>query len=183
MESTTTAPPSPFDNMSEQVVELLSKGVSLGSIYNYQDEDYEVVYALGHNLYAQERYLDAMKAFGFLVMHNQLERRYVNAFASSLQMLKHYKDAIQYYCMASVMDLGDPMPTFHTAECMIPLGMFADARQALELVVQQSGTPERTALRERAQALLALLERSDATGQPALVGISTSATAESPDSH
>jgi len=182
METTNTSA-SPFDNLSEQVVELLSNGGSLGTVYDYQDEDYEVVYALGHNLYSQERYLDAMKAFGFLVMHNQLERRYMNAFASSLQMLKLYKDAIQYYCMASVMDMEDPMPTYHTAECMIPLGMYAEARQALELVVEQAGTPERAALRERAQALLGLLDRHKASGSPALIEITTRPAGAKPTAH
>ena len=145
--------------MSEQLVEMMASGMTLGSIFNYTDEDYEVVYALGHNLYSQGRYLDAMKAFSFLVMHNQFERRFYTAMASSLQMLKMYNDAIQFYSMASVMDLSDPLPTYHTAECMIPLGMYIEARQALELVIQQSQTKEFEALLERAETMLALLKK------------------------
>lgn len=159
-----------MENMSEKLVELFSSGMTLGEIYNYTEQDYEVVYNLGHNLYSQGRYLDAMKAFSFLVMHNQFERRFHNAMASSLQMLKMYNDAIQFYSMASVMDLTDPKPTYHTAECMIPLGMYAEALQALELVIKQSQAPEHAALLERAEALQQMVKKSHlADGQKPLV--------------
>lgn len=157
----TTHATSVLDDLPEKVAALLADGMSLGDMYGYTETDYEAIYALGHHLYEQQRYLDAAKAFGYLVIHNQLERRYVNAFASSLQMLKMYRDAIQFYCMASVMDLEDPLPTFHTAECMIALGMTLEARQALELVVKQSEAPVRAELKQRAQALLELLGNED----------------------
>src|SRR5690606_20030859 len=110
------------ENLPEQIAELLAHGGTLGSVYNYDDTDYEVLYALGHSLYGQTRYQDAMRTFGFLVVHNHMEKRYMNAFAASLQMLKSYKEAIKYYSMASLMDMSDPLPTYHTAECMIALG-------------------------------------------------------------
>lgn len=146
--------------MYERVLELMDSGMMLGDIFQYTDEDYEAVYALGHNLYAQQRYLDAMKSFGFLVTHNQYERRFMSAFASSLQMLKMYEDAVQFHSMASVMDLSDPKPTFHTAECMIALRMYAEARQALDLVIEQSRDEKHATLLQRAQALRELLIES-----------------------
>lgn len=168
--SSRTETPLQLENISDKLVELFSTGMTIGEIYDYTEEDYEVVYTLGHNLYNQGRYLDAMKTFSFLVMHNQFERRFYNAMASSLQMLNMYKDAIQFYSMASIMDLTDPKPTYHTAECMIPLGMYAEARQALDLVIQQSKSPEHAALLERAEALLHMVDKSHlADGQTPLV--------------
>ena len=148
--------------LAEQIAELLMSGGTLGSIYDYTEQDYEVLYALGHSLYAQGRYADATKAFGFLVMHNHLEKRYVGAFASSLQMAKRYEQAVQYYTLASAMDMSDPAPTFHTAECLIALNRLDDAREALGFVVAQSSDAAHQPLSERAQALLALLERQAA---------------------
>ncbi|WP_292933883.1 SycD/LcrH family type III secretion system chaperone [Noviherbaspirillum sp.] len=144
----------PVEKLAEQVLELFNKGGTLGDVYGYTETDYEVVYTLGSNLYKQGRYSDAMKAFGFLVIHNQWERRYVSAFAATLHMLKHYEDAIQYYSLASVMDMRDPVPTFHTAECMIPLGRLDDAKEALGFVILQSRDERYASLKARAQAML-----------------------------
>lgn len=151
-----SAAPAP---LAEQITELLMNGGTLGSIYDYGEEDYEVLYALGHSLYAQGRYADAVKAFGFLVMHNHLEKRFVGAFASSLHMDGRHEEAIQHYTLASAMDMSDPEPTFHTAECLIALGRLEDAREALGFVVAQSQDAARRPLAERASALLALLEK------------------------
>jgi len=150
------------ENLADQIAELLLHGGTLGSVYDYSEQDYEVLYALGHSLYAQRRYFDAMKAFGFLVMHNHLERRFMNAFASSLQMIKSYEEAIKYYTMSSVMDMSDPAPTFHTCECMIALGMVQEAREGLGMVIGQCRDAAHAALKERAQALLDLLDKQPA---------------------
>jgi type III secretion system low calcium response chaperone LcrH/SycD len=148
----------PFDKIAGQIGELLVNGGTLGDVYGYDERDYEVLYALGHSLYSQGRYADAMKAFGFLVMHNHLERRFAAAYASSLQMIKQYDKAIEFYTLASVMDMSDPVPTFHTAECMMQLGMMDEAKEALGFVVKQGGKPEHAELKQRAQAMLGLLE-------------------------
>lgn len=146
------------ENLPEQVAELLAAGGTLGSVYEYDDTDYEVLYALGHSLYSQARYEDALRTFGFLVTHNHLEKRFMNAFAASLQMLKSYNEAIKYYSMASLMDMEDPLPTYHTAECMLALGWRTEAREALECVVVQSEEQGLAELHGRAQAMLDLLD-------------------------
>lgn len=147
----------PHEQLAEQIGRLLVNGGTLGSVYDYTERDYEVLYALGHSLYSQARYADATKVFGFLVMHNHLERRFVNAYASALHMTRNYKDAIQFYTYASVMDMTDPTPTFHTCECMMALGQLAEARQGLEIVIRQCDRPEQAPLKERASTLLGAL--------------------------
>lgn len=152
----------PLDELAEQVSTLLMNGGTLGDTFDYTTEDYEVLYALGHSLYSQGRYTDAMKAFGYLVVHNHLEKRFMNAFASSLQMIKSYEEAIKYYSLTSVMDMGDPGPTFHSCECLLALGQADDARQGLVLVIAQCEDQEQYApMKTRAEALLALLSSQD----------------------
>ena len=141
-------------NLETQVLDLFSSGVTLGDMFHFSENDYEAVYALAHSLYSQGRFDDAMRLFAFLTASSPYEKRFANALASSMQMLKMYKQAIEYYSVASVMDLTDPMPTFHTAECLMALSHYPEARQALELVQRQSQTPERAALLARATALL-----------------------------
>lgn len=168
--NTKTSPSSIPEDLPEQIAALLANGGTLGSVFDFDDTDYEVLYALGHSLYNQARYHDAMRAFGFLVTHNHMEKRYMNAFASSLQMLKSYKDAIKYYSISSLMDMSDPMPTYHTAECMIPLGYITEAKEALQFVLRQSEAPERAELKSRAQAMLDLLN----SGKTATTSMPTS---------
>ncbi|MEO5672260.1 MAG: SycD/LcrH family type III secretion system chaperone [Ramlibacter sp.] len=146
------------EKLANQVSELLQAGGTLGDVFDYTEQDYEVLYALGHSLYSQARYHDAVKAFGFLVMHNHLERRFIGALASSLQMVKSYDEAFSYYSLASVMDLADPVPTFHSAECLIALGRVDDARKCLDMVVRQCLQPDQEALKLRAQSLLQLVD-------------------------
>lgn len=155
------------EQLADQIGELLSQGGTLGTIYNYTDEDYEVLYALGHSLYSQGRYQDAMKAFGFLVAHNHLEKRFVNAFASSLQMVKSYEEALKYYSLASVMDMSDPAPTFHSCECLIALGRVTEAYEGLTLLLPQCKAPQYQPLKERALALKDLIEQQGQKSQGA----------------
>lgn len=145
------------ENLGDQIIALFANGSTLGSALNYDDMDYEALYALGHGLYSQCHYKEASRVFGYLVMHNHMEKRFMNAFASSLQMVERYQEAIKYYSLESVMDMRDPMPTFHTAECMIALGWRDEAREALGYVLMQSTTPEYEELAQRAQAMLDLL--------------------------
>lgn len=144
-------------DLPEQVGELLSNGATLGWAQDYDDTDYEALYALGHNLYSQSRYQDAVRVFGFLVMQNHLEPRYTNAYASSLQMVGSYLEAIKFYSIASLMDMSDPLPTFHTAECMLALEMVTEAQEALSFVLSQSNAPQYAELKTRALAMQTLL--------------------------
>ena len=158
--------------LAEQISQLLAAGGTLGAIYDYTDHDCEVMYTLGHGLYAQGRFADAVKVFGFLAMHNHLERRYMYAFAASLQMAGSHQEAIKFYTLASIMDPADPGPAFHTCECLIALGMTDNAIEGLEMVIAQCRTEAQRPLRERAGALMALLKshRAETTseqGEPA----------------
>ena len=58
---------------------------------------------------------------------------------------------------ASLLDIEDPLPTFHTAECFLALSWKAEAKEALELVVEQSDTPALAEVKTRAESMLELL--------------------------
>lgn len=142
------------------IMNHLGSGGMLGDFAGLDAHDYEAVYSLGHNFYAQAKYPEAMRIFGYLVLNQHLERRFVNAYASSLQMVGGYKDAIDYYGIAYAMDPRDSAPTFHACECLIAMGKTAEAMEGLALVIAVCTAPEQSELRERAQALLDLLNRA-----------------------
>lgn len=157
---TKMTPEQAMQNLPQQISELFSQGGTLGFAQNYDDADYEALYTMGHNLYAQARYQDAVRIFSFLVMQNHLEPRYMNAYASSQQMVGNYLEAIKLYSIASLMDMSDPLPTFHTAECMLALNMVTEAQEALAFVLSQSDAPQYAELKARALAMQALLDEA-----------------------
>lgn len=155
---TKTANQQALEKLPGQIGELLSNGATLGWMQNYDDTDYEALYALGHNLYAQSRYADAVRIFSFLVLQNHLEPRYMNAYASSLQMAGDYLEAIKCYSIASLMDMEDPLPTFHSAECLLAANMVTEAQEALGFVINQCKAPQYAELKARALTMQDLLK-------------------------
>lgn len=157
MSTHTTSGGFPIGTLSEQIGDLLSQGGNIGMIYDLNQDDYDSLYLLGHTMYTQCRYKDAMKVFGYLNVMDPYERRFANGYASSLQMMGQHEEAFKYYGMVSAMDMRDPVPTFHMCECMIAMGMLVEAASGLGIVVSQCKTPEQSALKLRAQAMLDLL--------------------------
>ncbi|WP_374608487.1 SycD/LcrH family type III secretion system chaperone [Diaphorobacter nitroreducens] len=145
-----------LQTLARQAMAHLGRGGVIGDLLDMNELQYEALYTVGHDLYTQARYEEASKLFGFLVMHNHLERRFIMAYAAALQMARDYANAISLYTFASVLDLGDPLPGFHTAECLIGLGMRNEAREGLAIVLRECGDGHAD-LRARAQALLDLL--------------------------
>ncbi len=137
-------------------LDLLSKGGTLGDLYSYTDKEYEAIYVLGHGFYSQGRYHDALKAFGFLMLNNHMDRRFTFSFAAACQMLERYEEAVRCYAIAALMDASDPTPYYHIGECMICLNMPDDAAQVFQAVIDEAG-PKHAELKQRAENLRAML--------------------------
>jgi len=152
----------------DQALDLLAIGATLKDVKGFSDDQFDALYALGYNLYNQGKYAEAMSAFGFLLMHDQFERKYYKAFGSCQQMLKRYEEAIRNYSMASILDLRDPEPTFHTAECMLAMGLVTEATEALQMVVKQTETkPDYQAMNQRAKVILDAISNAAEKGRSA----------------
>jgi type III secretion system low calcium response chaperone LcrH/SycD len=151
-----------------QINDLLMAGGTVGDTLNYTAQDYEALYCVGHGYYQEARYQDAYQVFSFLVIHNHLELRFILAFASSLQMLESWTEAIHYYSMAIAMDMLNPQPMLHVCECLIGLERFAQAREGLLLVLARSQQMDLEKMMQKAQALLEFVgDRCDVEATPA----------------
>lgn len=163
MTGTQTAEAAVQQRMEQIATAMITQGVPIGTFHDLTDRDYEAVYTLGYNLYGQGKYEEAAKAFAFLTFYNHLERKYLKGLAACQQMLQRYDVAIQTYAVAAILDVHDPEPTLRTAECLIGMGMIDEARESLDLVIEETaGKPQYDALRTRAEALAELLK--DRTG-------------------
>jgi type III secretion system low calcium response chaperone LcrH/SycD len=170
------------DGGDEQAVGLLlqhlAEGGTLGDLRGLEANHYEALYAIGHNQYQLGHYDKAIEMFQFLVLMNPWDRRFPMALGSAYQMSQRYDKALGYYTMALSLNMMDPIPMFHSAECMAALGHYAQAAEALQFVIRNSKTAEHEPYKQRAQGILPLIEQQvQSQGAPA-AGTAVSGGAE-----
>lgn len=143
------------DAAAENLLGLWKSGGTLAQAMGITSRECEAMYAHGHSLYAQGKYNDAFKIFAQLVAYDHMDSRYQLALASAMQMTRRYEEALQQYIVVTVMRVDDPIPVFHSAECLLALGRPQEARESLELVVESMCKPgEHDAVKARSEALL-----------------------------
>ena len=84
--------------------------------------------------FAQYRCGDLTKAsdaFQILCARKPLEARFWFGLGATLQEDRNYKGAMKAWAMAALLDLKDPYPHFHAAECACSLVELKDAKYAL----------------------------------------------------
>lgn len=152
-----------FAAIQSALTDHLLGGGTLKEVYGTSPEELEALYVLGTRLYTQGQYLQSAQVFGYLMRIDHFERRYYKAAASALQMMKSYPQAIDAWAVASYLDIDDPEPFFHTAECLLALGKREEARQGFAICVASTkDQTEWSSLHERAEALLTLLNEPGA---------------------
>lgn len=151
--------------IADNLFGLLVAGGTLAQAKGITDEECEAMYAYGHSLYAQAKYNDAFKIFAQLVAYNHMESRYQMALASAMQMTKRYEEALRHYMIVTVMRIDDPVPVYHSAECLLALGRLSDAIETLGLVDTLCDADKHDSLKARAAALLKALKEKAAKAE------------------
>ncbi|MDR6536928.1 SycD/LcrH family type III secretion system chaperone [Variovorax soli] len=160
--------PERFDpDTVEPLLKHLASGETLGALLDQSPEAQKVMYHLAYTHYAQGKYTDAMRFFGFLVICDHWDRRYHMGMAACLQMQLQHADALKYYGIASMLDLTDPAPVMHIAECHLARGERPQARKALDYaIVQARAHAHHNHHVARLEAMLALLGSRDPEAAP-----------------
>lgn len=152
-----------IDDAFEAMALHLAGGGTLGDLRGLTEGHYEAIYASGYAQYNAGRFDQAEKVFQFLSMNQPYDRRFPMALASVKQVKGDYREAIGYYGMASVLDMMDPVPLFHSAECLAALGQTDDAVEALGFVIRNANRPETASYRQRAEAMIGILKNGEGT--------------------
>ncbi len=137
--------PSASAAVTEQVKALLS-GLSghVGRLLDMPNrlgltaEHLEGLYLMGHRLYAARDYPEARKWFALLAAASPADPRGHMGLGACLQMEQAPERALRHYAVASMLDLTDPLPSVHSAECLMALGRPEDAGKALAHALQQA---------------------------------------------
>lgn len=147
------------EQMAKMLEDFVLNGRSIREIQGLTEEQMEAIYATAFTLYNGGRYEDAEKIFHCLCIFDHLGHRYWMGLGATRQMLKKYKDAVDAYSMAAVLDVHDPQASLHAAECHLALGNVEAAKSALTCTIQYAGSNH--AAKARAEALLSFLAHNN----------------------
>lgn len=137
----------------------LMEGYTLGAVKGISENELEAVYSVGFNFYQTGKLEEAQKIFSFLVMFNHLSPKFWMGLGAVYQVKKAFDQALTAYGYASFLDLEDPRPQYHAAECFWAKGDRTNALSALEAL--EHFAPKNTEMgreyREKAAELKAKL--------------------------
>jgi type III secretion system low calcium response chaperone LcrH/SycD len=145
-----------------ELLRQIQAGKTFGPMLGHSVGMQRVMYHHGHAFYTQGKYEEAIRVFGFLVIADHFDRRYHMGMAACLHMLKRYVEAARYYGIAWLLDLTDPAPPMHAAECQLAIGDRAQARKSLEHALVQARAHARHGHHiPRLEAMLSLVEAEE----------------------
>jgi type III secretion system low calcium response chaperone LcrH/SycD len=154
------------------LVEYLSAGNTLAESMGQSVESLEALYAIGFTWYNQAKYDEAKRVFAHLMTANHVDRRFSNGFAACLHMQRDHAEAIRFYTIASILDLTDPEPPMHIAECHLALGDRTQARNSINYgLTQARAHKEHQRFVARLESMLGFLD-----GAPAGAGTAAAST-------
>ena len=149
-----------WQKIEDLATNLLEEGASLGAVKGFGLDEIEAAYSVAYSFYQQGKYQEARKLFQYFSIHEHTDRRFWMGLAACLQKLSEYNKAILAYGAAAMLDVTDPAPPFHAAECHIAIQDWENARTALEAALNVAeGETEHASYSQRANALLATVDK------------------------
>jgi Flp pilus assembly protein TadD len=141
--------------LSEALESLLAAAEAQDDI---SDDDAERLYALAYKALLTNDFAAADQLLSFLQLFKPAEPRFMAAHAHALRGLGRSDQALGMRTLALMADGGNPSHLFGLGEDLIAADDRAAARDVFQLCVDAATDPEFDRLRERAQAMVALLE-------------------------
>lgn len=127
----------------------------------FSNEQIEVIYSVGHGLFMQGKFEQALNVFKLIMLYRPLDARNMEAYATTLKRLGRFEEAIPVFMAAMLYgEMAQPMPAVHIAECLAALGRSQESESLLRPVLDLAEMNEAYGdVRNRAETLLALLKK------------------------
>ncbi len=119
--------------------EYIEEGRTFQEIIGYAPETMEKFYRAGFILFSQKRFREASDVFIFLTTLNPYVHNYWIALGMSEQQNQEYEAALVAYAMASLTDVEDPIPHYHSSTCYMLLNDQDNAWNSLQLTLDAIG--------------------------------------------
>ncbi|MBB65011.1 MAG: hypothetical protein CMO81_08085 [Waddliaceae bacterium] len=91
----------------------------------------DAIHALARHCHRQSDFSRATDLYRILTIADPFEKDYWLGLGKAQQDLEDFSSAIKAYASACLLELENPTPHFHAAECYLSLGKFQDAAKAL----------------------------------------------------
>lgn len=119
------------DMIAKAAEAFIKDGATMKQLKGISNEELEAVYSLAFGYYRTGRFEDAFKLFQFLVLFDHLNAKYWFGLGAVQQATKDFGNAVVAYGYSSFLNLKNPKPQFHAAECFLALGDKVNALSSL----------------------------------------------------
>ena len=116
----------------EEAAKKFMNGSTIKELKGISNNELEAVYSLAFNYYRTGKYDEAEKLFNFLALFDHLNQKFWMGVGAVRQVKKDFAGAVQAYGYASFLDLTNPKPQLHAAECFLAMGDKRNAASSLE---------------------------------------------------
>ena len=118
--------------IAEAAKAFVEDGTTMKELKGISNAELEAVYSLAFGYYQTGKYDEAAKLFQFLVLFDHLNAKFWFGLGAVQQATKNYQDAVASYGYCSFLNLENPKPQLHAAECFLALGDKRNAASSLE---------------------------------------------------
>ncbi|MFH4895807.1 SycD/LcrH family type III secretion system chaperone VcrH [Vibrio sp. Y42_MX_L11] len=145
----------PSQMQAEEQLSFLEEGGTLKMLHDVSQDTIEHIYAVGYNFFQSGKIEQAAKVFQLLSMLDHYQARFFIGLGAARQELGEYLQAIDAYSYAALVDVNDPRPPFHSAECHLKLEQLTEAESGFYSAKEMSaGKSQYADLHERAGIML-----------------------------
>ena len=118
--------------IAKGVEALIKDNATLKQLKGVTNAELEAVYSLAYGYYRTGKYDEALKLFQFLVLFDHLNAKYWLGLGAVQQVMKDFQNAVVSYGYCSFLNLANPKPQLHAAECFLAMGDKRNAASSLE---------------------------------------------------
>ncbi|HCG9874184.1 TPA: SycD/LcrH family type III secretion system chaperone VcrH [Vibrio parahaemolyticus] len=145
----------PSQMQAEELLSFLEEGGTLKMLHDVSADTIEHIYAVGYNFFQSGNIEQAAKVFQLLSMLDHYQARFFIGLGAARQELGEYLQAIDAYSYAALVDINDPRPPFHSAECHLKLEQLTEAESGFYSAKEMSaGKSQYADLHQRAGIML-----------------------------
>ncbi|MGI2782326.1 SycD/LcrH family type III secretion system chaperone VcrH [Vibrio alginolyticus] len=145
----------PSQMQAEELLSFLEEGGTLKMLHDVSQDTIEHIYAVGYHFFQSGKIEQAAKVFQLLSMLDHYQARFFIGLGAARQELGEYLQAIDAYSYAALVDVNDPRPPFHSAECHLKLEQLTEAESGFYSAKEMSaGKSQYADLHERAGIML-----------------------------
>ena len=120
------------EKLAEGIKSLVKDNATLKQVKGVTNGELEAVYSLAFGYYRTGKYDEALKLFQFLVLFDHLNAKFWFGLGATQQAIKDYQSAVASYGYCSFLNLENPKPQYHAAECFLAIGDKRNAASSLE---------------------------------------------------